>query len=455
MFELSFEKQNVRIGRTRWLFAHRCVGRFEWLALLAIRKAQRPSDASVTLDEIAQLPSWSGKTRRHIGGNIARYLDALERQDVLVVDADARWVGPYRLRLGPAEITFDIPIPEAEDRLHLQRTQAPIAREELYRFTHSYTRAQWLLFQGKLLSSKGPAGKDQGAHDILTQMSEDESFNPRLRLLACIAAVRVLFQLGRFGAAKKTLEDNAPFLKQVNDLVLRANYYLELAWSRQRGSSGTESNRTTEDAISRARGFAEKSGDRASFGRLAYRMSGFLTKRGKHLASIDQLLSAIEAVLVTGNSYELQAYCIDLGSVIHRLGPKFYKEAQQWIILGLDIAKQMGIGHDNPHGEVILGKTYAELGDAKLSRQWLRTAEKIAMESKNPLALADTMMVWSFWYQRFGTTKDQINALVNALRIYRSLRQFDYRQKERYIARKFPSAWSEVLKFLEKGTDER
>lgn len=454
MFELCFEKKNVRIGRARWLFKNRCTGRFEWLALLAIRMMRRPSDSWVTLDDVAKLPSWSGKTRRHIGGNIARYLDTLESLDVWAVEADARFVGPYRLRLAPAEITFDIPIPEAEDRLRLRGTQAPIPREELYRFTHSYARAQWLLFQGKLLPSKAPAGKEESAHGILALMADDETFCPRLRLLACIAAVRVQFQLGRFGAAKETLEDNVPLLKQVNDLVLNANYYLELAWSHQRSASGTESNRATEDAISRARGFAEKSGDRATFGRLAYRMSGFLTKRGKHLASVDQLLSAIEAALVIGNFYELQAYCNDLGSVIHRLGPRFYKEAQQWIILGLDIAHRMGIENDNPHGEVILGKTYTELGDAKLARKWLRTAEKMAMESKNPVTLADTKMVWAFWYQRFGTRKDQINTLVEALRMFRKLRKFDCRQKERYMARKFPSVWPEVLAQLRAQTEE-
>jgi tetratricopeptide (TPR) repeat protein len=452
MFELCFGKQNIRIGSARWLFPHRCAGRFEWLALLAIRRVRRPSDAWVTLDDVAKLPSWSGKTRRHIGGNIARYLDTLERRDFRAVEADARWAGPYRLRLAPAEITFDIPISEAEDRLRLRRTQAPIPREELHRFTYSYARAQWLLFQGKLLPSEGPDGKPESAHDTVAQMAEDKSFCPRLRLLACIAAVHVLFQLGRFGAARETLEDKASLLKQVNDNVLKANYYLELAWSHQRGASGTEPNRATEEAISRARAFAEKSGDRASFGRIAYRMSGFLTKKGRHLESIDQLLFAIEAALVTGNFYELQAYCNDLGSVIHRLGPKFYKEAQQWIILGIDIAQQMGIGHDNPHGEVILGKTYAELGDAKPARHWLRAAEKIARQSKNLLALADTMMVWAFWHQRFGTTKDQIDTLVEALRIFRSLRDFDCRQKERYMERKFPSVWPEVMKAVDQLT---
>ena len=307
MFELCFEKQNIRIASARWLFKNRCPARFEWLALLAIQRVQRPTNTWVNLDEIAQLPSWLEKTRRHIGGNIARYLDTLESQDFRDVETETRWAGPYRLRLAPTQITFDIPVVEAEDRLRLRRTRAPVSREELYRFTSSYARAQWLLFRGVLMPAKGRDGKHEGAHAVFAQMAEDDSFSPRLRLLACIAAVRVLFQLGRFQAARKTLEGNDALFEQVNDLVLKANYSLELAWSHQRGASGTESNRATEEALSRARAFTEKSGDRASFGRLAYRMSGFLTKLGRHLASIDHLLNAVESALVTGNLYELQA----------------------------------------------------------------------------------------------------------------------------------------------------
>jgi hypothetical protein len=74
MFEVCFEKQNVRIAPSRWLFAKRQAMRFEWLALLAFRKAAASSEnAWVTLDDIARLPSWSGKTHHHIATNVGRY----------------------------------------------------------------------------------------------------------------------------------------------------------------------------------------------------------------------------------------------------------------------------------------------------------------------------------------------------------------------------------------------
>jgi hypothetical protein len=58
-------------------------------------------------------------------------------------------------------------------------------------------------------------------------------------------------------------------------------------------------------------------------------------------------------------------------------------------------------------------------------------------------------MVWAFWHQRFGTREDLVKTLVEALLIFRGLRRFDCRQKERYVARKFPSVWPEVVKQAE------
>jgi hypothetical protein len=216
------------------------------------------------------------------------------------------------------------------------------------------------------------------------------------------------------------------------------------------------SNRATERALSAAREYAEDSGDRASLGLLAYRTSGYLTKKGRHRESIDQLLYAVEAALITGNYDGAQAYCNDVGSVIHRLGLKYYREARSWLLLGIAIARWMKIGRDDAHGEMILGKIYTELGkQPKLARFWLQRAERIAQRSGNQVNLADVKMVWGFWHQRFGTHKVLVETLGQALLIFRSLRDFDCRQKERYMARKFPSVWPDVMKLAESTGHQR
>jgi tetratricopeptide (TPR) repeat protein len=215
-------------------------------------------------------------------------------------------------------------------------------------------------------------------------------------------------------------------------------------------SSGQASNCTAEKALGAAREYAEDSSDRASLGLLAYRTGGFLTKKGRHEEAISHLLYAVESAIVTGNFDAAQSYCAEVGSVIHRLGPDYYREARAWLLLGIAISRWMRVGRDDAHGEMILGKTYAELGkQPNLARFWLRRAERIAERSGNQLNSADVKMVWAFWHQRFGSRQDLVQTLGSALMIFRGLREFDCSQKERYMARKFPSVWPDVLKFVD------
>jgi ribosomal protein L32E len=50
-------------------------------------------------------------------------------------------------------------------------------------------------------------------------------------------------------------------------------------------------------------------------------------------------------------------------------------------------------------------------------------------------------MVWGFWHKEFGKRNDERDTLVNALRTFGRIREFDRKQKERYIAQQFPEVW--------------
>src|SRR5450756_688791 len=118
MFKVCLEEQNVRIGPSRWLFARRHAMRFEWITLLALRRvAGAPDQSWVTVDDIARLPGWIGKTPHNIATNVGRYLQSFEREGLTLVDARSRWAGPYRLRLAASAITFDSPVDEVAKRL--------------------------------------------------------------------------------------------------------------------------------------------------------------------------------------------------------------------------------------------------------------------------------------------------------------------------------------------------
>ena len=448
MFHVSFAQRNVQVGHAGWLFSRSHRDRFEWIALLAYRRATLSHDGGwVSRDDIARLPEWSEKTRKHIGDNVARYLQDIGGARAELVEAKSRWTGPYRLSEPPDAISFDLPLAEVEKALRIAPLRPDILRDDLIRFVIKFVRAELVFQQGKLIpTSIGTL--PHSAHDMLTDLVKDFPANPRLQLTALLAAVRAQFHAGRFGAARETLIQYEELIRKVGDPVLEAQYHLSLAWSFQRAQSGTRSNRMVEAALSKARGCASNCGDRASLGLLAYRTAWFLAKKAQYQDALMQMSFAVESALITWNFTALQAYCADLGSIVHRLGPRRYQEARRWILTGILLARWVRVGRDDAHGEMILGKMYCDLGKRPLTAGlWLKRAERVAASAGNAVNIADTHMVWAFWQRHYGSTNRLVETLGRALIEFKHLRNFDARQKEHYMMRKFPSVWLKVLAY--------
>lgn len=420
--------------------------RFEWFALLGFKRITVPGDqVGVEISEIQLLPSWAGRSTRSIAINVGRYLQSLEQGGSQLVSAESRWAGPYQLEANALSVEFDIPLAEVRRRLRLDVNGFILDRKELFRFTLSYARSQWLMFRGKLIRQRTTPKCEDSAYQRFLGLADDTSYGPRLRLFARLGAVQVLFAVGQFRLARSILLEDLRLLKKIRDKALKAQYYVALAWSYQRATSGTASDRAVERAITAATGYAKASGDRATLGLVAFRTGGYLTKKGRHRESINHLIQSLEAHLITGNYEMVEASCVNIGSVMHRLGRYHYKEARGWLLLGIAIGRWMKIGRDNAHGEMILGKIYVEEGQARRAFRLLKRAERIAEQAGNQVNLGDVRMVWGFWHKRFGKQKDERDTLVNALRTFGRMKEFDRKQKERYIARQFPEVWPGVL----------
>lgn len=448
---ISFEKRNVRLRTGRWLFKREWPMRFEWIAFMAYKQVTMSADQTwVTLEEIARLPSWGGKARHDTSTNVGRYLQASELRKSSLVTARTNWSGPYRLNVDALSTEFDIPLMEVRNRLRIRPQPASIVRRAaLIRFTHSFARAQWLIFQGRLERKRGEVSIGNNAYQMLMRMTEERSYTPVLQLLALLSAIDVLFRLGRFQAARCTLINYRHRLREIGDSSLRARFYVKLAWAFQRGSSGIRSDRAVEAALERATFHAQNSGDRATLGMVAHRTAGYRTKKGLHVEAINQLVLALEADLITGNYDNIQAACGDIGSIVHRLGKEHYDEAREWLLLSISVARVMKLGRDDAHTELILAKIHVERGHRLSSQLLFQRAERIAEHAGNRVNLADVKMVRGFWYERFGTRRQVIETLAGALRIFRQLSEFDVRQKERYMERSFPAAWQDVAASLE------
>lgn len=440
---ISFRERSIRSGS--WFFPRRHLMRFEWVALLALRRITAPGDqAWVSLDEIAQLPSWSGRSKHHIATNIGRYLQSGALHPKLVT-ARGLWSGPYRLNTAPDGIEFDLPLHKVQRVLQVRAKPATSpAGESLYRFTAAYVRAHWLFSQGRLHQGEHH-GTGDTAYRILCGLVEDRTLAANLRITACLGAAGVLYRLGRIRVAREMLIQNLPMLRRMPDLSLRAHFHLKLAWAYQRSATGQSSDRAVKRELGRAGSYAERSGDRAALGLLADRTGLFLAKKGRHVEAVNQLCLALEAYLITGNYDAIQSSCANIGSIVHRLGPPHYAEARRWLLLSIAVARWMGIGRDDAHAEMILGKIYTELNNRQKACWYLKRAERVAEHAGNRINLADIQMVWGLWYQRFGTKQQLVRALTKAIRTFRSMNEFDVEQKEKYMERRFPAVWESVV----------
>ena len=446
MFRVSFARRNVQIDDAQWLFRRRHQDRFEWMALLAYRRVTMSHDGGwVSRDDVARLPAWSSKTRKHIGDNISRYLQDFKEGGLNPVEAKSRWTGPYRLTIAPEDVTFDLSMAAVTEALRILPVRPEIQRDDLIRFVARFVRAELLLQRGRLISHC-TAGPIQNAHGMLMDLARDYPANCRLQIIAVLAAVKVQFRLGRFGAARQTLLQYEEMVKEIGDPVLQAQYYLSLAWSYRRAESGTQSNRIVETILGKARYCASHGGDRACLGLLAYREAWSLARKKDYDSALAQMSYAVEAAIITSNFAALQAYCADLGSIMHRIGPPHYAEARRWLLTGILLGRWARIGKDDAHGEMILGKMYCEIGTKKMTAElWLKRAERIAKTAGNPVNLADVQMVWAFWHRQHGSRNDLIETLSSALIGFRTLRNFDSRQKQRYMMLEFPGVWHRVL----------
>jgi hypothetical protein len=251
---ISFEKRNVCLRTGRWLFKKAWPMRFEWIALMAYKRLTVPGDqAWVSLEEIARLPSWGGKSRHDTSTDVGRYLQAAELRRFQLVTAKTDWSGPYRLNVDALSIEFDLSLSDVRNRLQLRPQPASIAgRAALIRFTHSFARAQRLFFQGKLERKRREDPPAENAYEILMRMTEESSYSPALRFLALLSAIDILFRLGRYRAARLTLMSHRNRLRYIDDGSLKARFHLKVAWALQRGSSGIRSDRLVEAALQKA-----------------------------------------------------------------------------------------------------------------------------------------------------------------------------------------------------------
>lgn len=384
--------------------------RFECLALIAYMRKIEPL-RWVTIEDICQLPQWRGNTKRHVGQLVGRYIEALEGTSVIEAQT-SRWSGPYRLRVAPSDINFDMADDAVREFLNLPYVSRIPGRDELLAFTEQYTEAASLLFKGHLSSAsllvKGhlssPSQRKQlTAIGEFTLLAERSSVHPALRLLATLAAVRVLDRLGRFKAAHTSLQDCDPLRDQVHDPVVNARFFLARALNYRRAGNVI----AAQADLRQAEALSHRSTDLTAISRLYELRGTSRSKEGsifrhseqadaKYDEALTHLCQALYGFLVTENYEDIQSCCYNIGNTLHRLRELKYPEAKRWLKLSTTISAKMNMGRYEGRAEAILAKIAFHEGDSRNFNRLVTHAQQVCRKAGNVIDLSTCLIVRAF-----------------------------------------------------------
>ncbi|MFL6214535.1 MAG: hypothetical protein ACJ74J_11665 [Blastocatellia bacterium] len=446
---VSMGDHNVVLEPRGFSFPRRHALRFQWLALLAyIRKIEPPESGWVSIEEIGQLPLWRGKTIEHIGTNVGRYIQDLKQSGVRLVEAQTTWRGPYRLQVGPEAIHFDLSLEVMGKRLARKPLASP-SRTTLLRYTEKYARAMSLFLEGRLsVDSRTKKRRQENAWGAFSALAGESHLDARLRLMANLAAVRVLDSLGRFTAAAKTLDECEKMVRRVGDPVVAAKFFFANAWRYHRTGDAV----ALDKNLVQARAFVTKSTDLALMGTMADREGLRLSAQGKYEEALKYLLQGLNARLLIDNFDAIQASCFNIGNALQQLGEKHYEEAGQWLRLCVNVCKWLHLGRYESLSEILLAKISLESGKTRSYLKWIRDAEKLAAQSRNAIDILWCHVIRAFYFQKHRQPEEVRKQLVQARHIYLGKQDFDKTGLEKYLARKFSDVWGEVVESYQPAT---
>jgi tetratricopeptide (TPR) repeat protein len=440
---VSMQERNITLEPRHFSFPRREAMRFEWLALLAYTRVMESARGGwVSIEEIRQLPLWRGRSVAHVGTNVGRYIQQLEKSGVKMVEAETPWRGPYRLRIDPEAIRFDVSIGEVRAQLG-KLTPALPSRKQLLMFTEKYARATSLLMEGRLsLDLRVRKKHQENALAGFSSLAREGGLDARLRLLASLGAIRVLDRLGRYGAVADRLDDCEKLVRRTTDPVVTARFFLTNA----RRYLRVRDNEAVEHHLSRAKELAAKSPDSAVLGASADQEGVYLSAKDKHEEALPLLVEGLSARLPTENFDAVQASCFNIGNTLQRIGERCYAEAEQWLELCVNITEWMRLGRYEALSEIILAKMAVETGRTDRYAKWIEEGEKITERTRNTTDMIWCNVIKGMHYQRKRDVKATVEHLVKARKIYLRRQDYDSGVPDRFLARKFPEVWDEVIK---------
>ena len=384
---ISLDKREIRVSGRLVKLTKRFFNLYSYLALARLED-QTEEGGYVECEQILQVPYWQRNTPLSVGKQIRRHVKGQGDQNV--IDAVQKIKGPFRLRIPPEEIQFDVPLEEVRAFLGLGHLPSFLTAEQeqnLHQFVQHLWRGQQNFDLGNLKKAL-----------TLYRKALEKAIIPEQQATALHQIGRILERQGEYKEAENVYEQAMDCSKKAaqHRIWIKAKTYTFKAWISYRKGNSAESERFYYKALElvRDRGHYRLLGD-------IYNGLGELQNAcGEYEQALRFYHLALEYWSIVHYFYGIQALYYNIGSVYsawgdraaeeghEKVAKRWYRSAIEWTNQCMSLCEALEIAFDTTEDRILLADLHSKLGQVDEALKNAGQAKDLALGAGNKRDLA-------------------------------------------------------------------
>ena len=401
--DISLADREIRINKRPMKLRERYFSLYCYLAL--VRKAgDLRNGGYVEMSQILQLPLWRRNKLKSVGKQISRHCEEMQKKKMNCIEAIQKVTGPFRLRISPDRIHFDVSVEIIKDFLGFPTLMIPSPPEleiSHYQFvTH--------VSDGDSSFNDGHVKKAENAY----RKALGKAVIPEWRAVAFHKIGRTLERQGKYEEAISTQQsalncfsDNQQFGNWG-----KAMAYVYLGWVHYQEKNLFEAEQCYTKAwnLVRVKGHYRISGD------ICNGLGEIRKEQNRYEEAIDYYKSAIHYWVIAEYYYGIQGAFCNIGQIYEKWGDEMRGQAEvcqryqtgiQWVNQGIELCQKLAIADDTSEDHILLSNLYLKLGDHGSALKYGEIARQMAEVADNKKDIACAYRVLIKTYQSQGKTE--------------------------------------------------
>ncbi len=396
---ISLADRQICINKRLIKLRERYFNLYCYLALVRKESAHRDG-GYVERNQILQLPLWRRNKLKSIGKQIRRHCEEMQKKKMNIIEAIQKVIGPFRLKISPDRISFDVSIEKINNFLGFPALLIPAPPDleiNHYQFVTCVS-------DGDILFNDGHVRRAENAY----RKALGKAVIPEWRALAFNKIGRTLERQGKYEEAISTQQAALSCFgdDQQFDEWGKAMAYVYLGWVhyQERNLSEAEQCYTKAWDLVRTKGHYRISGD------ICNGLGEIRRVQNQYREAVKSYKSAIHYWMIAEYYYGVQGAFCNIGQIYEKWGDELNTQAEaskryqtgiQWVNQGIELCQKLVIADDTSEDHILLSNLYLKLGDYENALKYGKEALKMAevAENKKDIACAYSVLIRTYLAQ--------------------------------------------------------